>query len=650
MNTNTTGIRTIRPLPFAEARSKEIESLGLFSDKKEDYTAALPRHLRRRAAAHRRFKRGYAPRRENGTTENRRSKRRRAQLREVATQQRFKRLETHEWHTKRMHMVDMWWGYRVGEHRSDIGLRSAARAATSSNRLCALHDASYQSFVELRGSERQIVETMLRMTGGEQEKYWDAEHLSGYVQTRSLELHVPGQYPFSIVCPVTFQWIPARGDKDRQAWIGIHPAATESALQAIRASAAESKVQVIHHQEDFVVFELFGSSLPRFLSSSLGIELSSESSLEGQRWSVEMCSSASDDEKTTMTTPSNVLTSKATIERERDLLRSLADSVDSKEKYGELVFHLERLEQERGGDVKISNKKLVSCSDKRWWQDDDDAKNTVQIISSPDRTRMDLIMRAGQGRALWNRLVTSGAVAIGLSERHYLRTRRGVLTFPQDYPESKAGRHHSNLEAKRLREIMLRKPKGKRVNHLVNSAPCPYELNWAFFFENDEEEEDVVESTSSPFCVPRDSNFAQLVRHSESIPESSFPTMIPVLIVMLRGGKISRGTMLFRCGGETLDKSTSKIKPEKPKVSSLSAMSHELLGFVTSSHDGFKTDACGGVALCDVRVLWKSIQDYDGDVVVEDAPYRENYEPVSLILTRNSSSLHFGLAWVYVRA
>jgi hypothetical protein len=131
------------------------------------------------------------------------------------------------------------------------------------------------------------------------------------------------------------------------------------------------------------------------------------------------------------------------------------------------------------------------------------------------------------------------------------------------------------------------------------------------------------------------------------MPESSFPTMIPVLIVMLRGGKISRGTMLFR-SGETLDKSTT-VKPEKPKVSSLSALSHELLGFVTSSHDGFKTDACGGVALCDVRVLWKSIQDCDSDVV-EDAPLRENYEPVSLILTRNASSLHFGLAWVYVRA
>ena len=147
-NTNTTGIRTIRPLPFAEARSKEIESLGLFSsdkNQKEDYTAALPRHLRRRAAAHRRFKRGYAPRRDKDKTiENRRVKRRRAQLRDVATQQRFKRLETHEWHTKRMHMVDMWWGYRVGEHRSDIGLRSAARAAMSSNRLCALHDASIE--------------------------------------------------------------------------------------------------------------------------------------------------------------------------------------------------------------------------------------------------------------------------------------------------------------------------------------------------------------------------------------------------------------------------------------------------------------------------------------------------------------------------
>ena len=263
---------------------------------------------------------------------------------------------------------------------------------------------------------------------------------------------------------------------------------------------------------------------------------------------------------------------------------------------------------------------------------------------------MNLIMRAGQGRAIWNRLVEAGAVAIGLRERHYLRTRRGIMTFPQDYPESEAGRHFSSLEAKRLRDIMLRKPKGKRVNYLVNSAPCPYEMDWSFFFENEEEEER-DETFMSPFCVPRDSTFAQLVRHSEDIPESSFPTMIPVLIVMIRGGKIERGTMLFRYSQhETKDLRDKTLKPEKPNLSTLSTLSHELLGFVTSSHDAFKSDACGGIALCDVKIFWKSIQDdFISKGGMGDAPTREGFEAVSLILTRNKSSLHFGLAWMYVR-
>ena len=362
---NGVGIRVIRPLNFAEARCKEIASLGLLeeSSTSKDYANALPRHLRRRAAAHRRFKRGYAPRREKeeDRPENRRSKRRRAQLREVANQQKFKRLETHEWHTKRMHMVDMWWGYRVGEHRSDIGLRSAARAATSSTGLCALHDASYRSFVELRGSERHIVETMLKMTGAEQEKYWDAEHLSGCVQTRLLELHIPGQFPFSIVCPVTFQWIPRHEDetkKSRGAWMGVHPAATTSALKAIRAAAAENNVQVFHHEDKFVVFELFGASLLPFLTSSLDIKCSA--SAEGRRrCNVEMCELIIDKKNsTTTTTLSKNSNSKATIERERDLLRSLADAVHVKPKqncaetYRELMFHLQGLERETRTDAR----------------------------------------------------------------------------------------------------------------------------------------------------------------------------------------------------------------------------------------------------------------------------------------------------------
>lgn len=663
------GIRSIRPIKFAEARRSEILSLDLLQESCAD---ALPRHLRRRAAAHRRFKRGYAPKRDDDVTDNRRSKRRRSKLRELASQQRFKRLETHEWHTKRMHMKDMWWGYRVGEHRSDIGLRSAARAS-SSNRACALHDASYRTFVELRGSERHIIETMLKMTGGKQDKFWDPGHLSGHVQTRDLEIHVPGKFPFCIVSPVTFQWIPVQTkqqqQQQRRAWIGVHPAARESTLKAIQ-DAADQDVEVIHLEGKFLVFELFGSKLENFLNSSLGIVQHVDASNDDEdeeeeikiRWSVQTynCSTSSTTTmaiSTASNNNNNTLSSNASIERERDIQHRLADAL-SEEKgnvktYQELMFILERsAEKELNVESKIdttSSSKVALSTSALWYDyDNNNSNNNIILVSSPNRERIDIVIRSGQGRKMWNRLVESGAVAIGLSERHYLCTRRGILSFPQDYPESEAGRLFSSLEANRLRENMLRKPKGKRVNFLVNSAPCPYNIDWSFFY-NEYDELDVIKNRS-PFCVPRDATFAQQVRHSEEIPESIYPTMIPVLIVMIKGGgggKISRGTMIFRYEKE--QQITKKIHPEKRNVTSLRSLSHELLGFVTSSHDGFKLSACGGVALCDVRGVWKSIQESTKLSVENVAPHRDGYEPVSLVLIRNTSSLYFGLAWLYLR-
>ena len=116
---------------------------------------------------------------------------------------------------------------------------------------------------------------------------------------------------------------------------------------------------------------------------------------------------------------------------------------------------------------------------------------------------------------------------------------------------------------------------------------------------------------------------------------------------------------MFRCEKKVQDLLSGVQVPEQENrnVTSLKNLSRELIGFVTSSHDGFKIDQCGGIALCSLNGFWNTIQDMpddddDDDVgkLMESAPFRRGYDPISIVLLRNTSSLHFSVAWMYIKS
>ncbi|KAJ7670280.1 NUC188 domain-containing protein [Mycena rosella] len=254
---------------------------------------SLPRHLRRRAASHdvRRvpLRLRDRARQEMNSVQKKAPARLRPQRgkdkRLSRTETFLKRqrdkswLETHIWHAKRMRMENMW-GYRLvcSTRRFPIAVTPTEKAFRPSHRASVhgaiLHDASYQTIIQLQGPEhilRTVLDTCCDLQGpGPGAK----RYLPG-ARTLDTYIYEPGYYPFGLIGPATIFWrplptsqvpstvpqdisapgsqksgkgkgkgkakAPENSDPDalhRTVWVRIHPATSETVFAALRTSAS----------------------------------------------------------------------------------------------------------------------------------------------------------------------------------------------------------------------------------------------------------------------------------------------------------------------------------------------------------------------------------------------------------------------------
>ncbi|KAJ6557418.1 NUC188 domain-containing protein [Mycena vulgaris] len=293
-SSSTTGKRLAGAIDvekFAEARAFEIGAMhtamkAASASSTQRVWQTLPRHLRRRAASHdvRRvpLRLRDRARQEMNSVQKKAPSRLRPQRgkdkRLSRTETFLKRqrdkswLETHIWHAKRMRMENMW-GYRLAVTPTEKAFRPSHRASMHG---AILHDASYQSIIQLQGPEnilRTVLDTCCDLQGpGPGAK----RYLPG---ARTIDTHIyePGQYPFGLVGPATIFWRPIptsskqpqapsvpqdaagsqqKGGKGkgkakeppakstdpdavpRTVWIRSHPATSETVFAALRASAS----------------------------------------------------------------------------------------------------------------------------------------------------------------------------------------------------------------------------------------------------------------------------------------------------------------------------------------------------------------------------------------------------------------------------
>ncbi|TFK70360.1 POP1-domain-containing protein [Pluteus cervinus] len=287
---------------FAEARAFEIDAM---QDAIKNASSAathrawqvLPRHLRRRAASHD-VRRVPLRLREKARSEmdpvkkkalNRTLHKPGKGKKKTRTEDLLKRqrdkswLETHLWHAKRMHMEEMW-GYRLAVQPTEKSFRPSHRASTQGS---IIHDASYFSFIELKGPG-EILKKVLCLCSDPQgagpgsPRYYNGD--------RALETHIyrPGGYPFGYVAPIMVIWkanpivsqdtetqkksktssndkgkgkekgTPS-ADLEKVVWIRIHPSVSgeiKTILQSTISAVLEN-----HQKEGGVVVEIQMSEL-----------------------------------------------------------------------------------------------------------------------------------------------------------------------------------------------------------------------------------------------------------------------------------------------------------------------------------------------------------------------------------------------------
>ncbi|KAH8917099.1 POP1-domain-containing protein [Atractiella rhizophila] len=143
---------------FLSSRSHELASLSraIHSSKEASNKQAfqtLPRHLKRRAASwnvrrvperlRQRAKRELDHKKMG--TKKKKGKKGEDMARWARRQSEKKWLNTHLWHAKRMHMVDVW-GFRLAHRPTEKTHRATYRASLHG---CTVHDASYHSIIEV---------------------------------------------------------------------------------------------------------------------------------------------------------------------------------------------------------------------------------------------------------------------------------------------------------------------------------------------------------------------------------------------------------------------------------------------------------------------------------------------------------------------
>lgn len=83
-----------------------------------------------------------------------------------------------------------------------------------------------------------------------------------------------------------------------------------------------------------------------------------------------------------------------------------------------------------------------------------------------------LIVPEAWSRSVWDRFSHAGFLPVGLEEMHYMQQRHGVLSFPQDYPDTLAGRQYWKDNHTQHSSIQLKKPPSKRTKLTKYSNIC----------------------------------------------------------------------------------------------------------------------------------------------------------------------------------
>ncbi|KAJ7069842.1 POP1-domain-containing protein [Mycena amicta] len=263
---------------FTEARAFEINAMHTAMKNASDSAThrvwqTLPRHLRRRAASHdvRRMPIRLRDKARLEMKDTALKKKPLARLRSKhgkakrlgPTESLLKRqkdktwLETHIWHSKRMHMENMW-GHRLAVTPTEKAFRPSHRAAVHGS---IIHDASYYSTFQLHGPQK-LLSDILSLFSDPLDPSPGAKRYHPGLRTAETHIYEIDHYPFNLIGPASIIWRPqqapetaqpaksskkgkgkATDEQDldnitRTVWVRVHPSISGAVFAAMQQSTS----------------------------------------------------------------------------------------------------------------------------------------------------------------------------------------------------------------------------------------------------------------------------------------------------------------------------------------------------------------------------------------------------------------------------
>lgn len=225
---------TANSLKFAASRSIEIAAMTesiLRPSKTKLIFQNLPVHMRRRVMSHncKRLpvklrqghleqlkKSGLPPKQKRPS---RKYRRRPANLLEEYNrrQKRNVWLETHIWHAKRFHMIELW-GHRLAYAPCDKAFRACYRASSAH---CLLQDISYYTPIQITGPVEVIKEVFNSLTDNSCGLGICAKAYITGSREGAIHLYKANTFPYGYIGKIIFLWVPS--STSITLWLFVHP-------------------------------------------------------------------------------------------------------------------------------------------------------------------------------------------------------------------------------------------------------------------------------------------------------------------------------------------------------------------------------------------------------------------------------------------
>lgn len=369
------------------------------------------------------------------------------------------RLVTHRWHAKRFQM-DTKWNVKMPTHvmGKGKGIKSVLRAAKEK---AVLHDASYVFPIFLAGTREHRKMLLSKVSDpntvpvGRTTR--EEAELEGNVGAYTM-LHRCGEFPDGAIGPARVLWnirVQEKGCKGihKQTWVLVHVAAYKSALNELIKGAEGLNVAVLPGQGDTCMFQLYGQASHSILTSVLGRSITTDSG-NGKVWKI-FCKHSS-----AHRFPNGAICSFRVHDgRLSDQAQAVALSRD--DPGGLHLPRWRKLHDKKGakwdwpleGPSSQQDISKARCQRRREFLQlggedvvvDDQARTCPLLLwqlegRASGHAGWSIIVPSMWCSSLWHTLLGHGARPIGEEEWNWVLTRGHVSIFPDEYPETEAGR------------------------------------------------------------------------------------------------------------------------------------------------------------------------------------------------------------------